>query len=82
MGCNGVLGRSVVSQLRAREWQVIGADVGGVVEDGVEFVKLNSGGNWADEVAKTAGELPELDLVVSPMRKPSRASDVTWIPFA
>ena len=69
LGCNGILGRSMVSQLRAREgWHIIGADVShaGAKSDEYEMLQLSGDfSNWADDVKKTSEALPELDLVVS-----------------
>ena len=70
LGVNGCLGRSVSRQLIGKEWHVIGADVAGTAEDGVEFIKMNSAaGSWADELQTTTDALPELDLVVSTRAK-------------
>merc|ERR1711935_13714 len=69
MGCNGVLGRSIVKHLNARGgWHIIGADVSTAVAENkdLEYLTLTAdSSNWADEVSQTVEKLPELDLVVN-----------------
>ena len=67
LGCNGVLGRALVSHFRSRPgWHVIGADIlSAPREDDLEVISMNANSSgWADEVSSVADQLPELDLVV------------------
>jgi len=67
MGCNGVLGRSMVQHIRALDgWHVMGADVSSSLAiDDLEMIHLDPGSGWADKISATVEELPELDLVVN-----------------
>lgn len=68
MGCNGVLGRSMVQHIRALDgWHVMGADVSSTPAiDGLDMINLDPGsGAWADNISAMVEELPEMDLVVT-----------------
>ena len=71
LGCNGILGKSIVGKLGGEGWRIVGADVfnpGSIPKstDDFEVIALkNDSARWAEEVAETVEMLPELDLVVT-----------------
>lgn len=69
LGCNGILGKEMVSKLRLRDsWHIIGADIAcgtQVKREDIEFLPMNTGSvGWADEITQIAESVPDLDLVV------------------